>query len=53
MHLMRGQGFINKRCAKEDTRYAVAYKRLCEISPLRTGSAGPPVEMTTEQGFRA
>ncbi len=47
---MLGEGFIYRgERAKDDARDAAAYRRLCEISPLRSGSAGPSVEMTTEQ----
>ncbi len=37
--LMFGQGFINGGRDKDDTRDAAACRKLCEISPLRTGSA--------------
>ncbi len=49
--LILGQSLIDRLRVGGVARNAVAGRRLVRISPLRSGSAGPPVEMTMTAFF--
>jgi len=51
--LVLGQNPIDTVYAKNAVGDVAPYRSLDEISPLRSGGAGPPVEMTTTALFQA